>query len=174
MGIDDDFTKKWKNARIRRERNPETGEIMEVVGVELGLPGRTFMRHRRCQNCLHFSTAEAALIHLNRCILRDIATLRREGRSRAGVTAHVAMLRRMARGFASGKVGRCQVIEQRTDPPRKDDFTESGYLCDRWSGSVTIDVPIGKDPIAEEHYAKLGETPPGYEEKADPKKEEGG
>ena len=161
------FDKMMKGARVTRQINPETGQEMDVLGVDLGIPGREHMRTRRCQNCMAFDTAERAKMHFRHCVQRDKKLMEDQGKPGGFITVYIDKLKRTVLGnFEKRVVGYCLRRARRTDGGASHDFTTRDYLCDHWVDSVGIDTnahPISEDPLSEELYDKLGETPPTVE-----------
>lgn len=151
------FKEFMKHATVRQEADPVTGEPRQVIGVEIGLPGREYVRTRRCQNCVHYHTQndQVALIHLAHCVLRDAKILARTGKTRAEVSRHIAMLRRtIGNHLELGTGGRCDAGGS------AEDFVDYRFLCDRWTGHEKAEVPVSQDPLPGELYDKLGEPDP--------------
>ena len=154
------------DADVKRKLEAKTytrgGEAGQVIGLDLGLKGRTVPRYKRCQNCQWFDTSENFDAQLNQRLLTDARHLRDMGATQPVIDAQSKKLRDVIDGNR-GDVGYCMRRLIRRDKQAADHFTSAGYLCDQWSGAFGLKVgPEGApaEKLPDELLEAMGEKNP--------------
>jgi hypothetical protein len=165
MGTQDELYDRIKGMSYARQ--DEQGR--EVRGFGVPLPGRTEVRHRRCQNCQHFATDDAFMSEVDRRMVADGNAKRLVGATEGEVQAYVDKMRRVLLE-TPGVWGACQKRIARRDPQAADHFTHFEYLCDTWTGAFgqVFGPEVGPvDKLPEELLDDRGEALPRRPEEAE-------
>lgn len=125
-----------------------------IVGLNLGLQGRTVQRLRRCENCMHFDRGTVAANVYKSCYQRATAAMREKGMTEAEIDAELKATDQFMAAHV-GQFGACTHLasEVTTDMVHKD------HLC-HWhtqSGPGSFKAEHGPlDPLDDELRDRVG------------------